>query len=38
MYEIEEFFDNNGLDLKEVLKSCIFSYYEKRFVFCENSI
>lgn len=36
MYEVEEYFDENGLSLMEVLKSCIFTYYEKRFVFCGN--
>lgn len=29
MYEIEEFYAVDGLDLKEVLKSCIFNYYIK---------
>lgn len=27
MYETLEFYDNNGCDLKEVLKSCIYKYY-----------
>lgn len=27
MYKIMEFYDNNGCDLKEVLKSCIYKYY-----------
>ena len=27
MYETLEFYDNNGYDLKEVLKSCIYKYY-----------
>ena len=27
MYETLEFYDSNGFDLKEVLKSCIFNYY-----------
>ena len=27
MYETLEFYDSNGLDLKEVLKSCIYKYY-----------
>ncbi len=27
MYEILEFYDSNGFDLKEVLKSCIYKYY-----------
>ena len=27
MYETLEFYDNNGFDLKEVLKSCIYKYY-----------
>ncbi len=37
MYEITEIFDNdNGLPLEEVLKSCILSYYEKRFVYINN--
>lgn len=27
MYETLEFYDSNGYDLKEVLKSCIYKYY-----------
>lgn len=27
MYETLEFYDNNGCDLKDVLKSCIYKYY-----------
>ena len=27
MYETLEFYDSNGCDLKEVLKSCIYRYY-----------
>lgn len=27
MYETLEFYDSNGYDLKEVLKSCIYNYY-----------
>lgn len=27
MYETLEFYDSNGFDLKEVLKSCIYKYY-----------
>ena len=27
MYKTIEFYDNNGCDLKEVLKSCIYKYY-----------
>ena len=27
MYETIEFYDSNGCDLKEVLKSCIYKYY-----------
>lgn len=27
MYEALEFYDSNGYDLKEVLKSCIYKYY-----------
>ena len=27
MYETFEFYDSNGYDLKEVLKSCIYKYY-----------
>lgn len=27
MYETLEFYDSNGIDLKEVLKSCIYKYY-----------
>ncbi len=27
MYETLEFYDNNGYDLKDVLKSCIYKYY-----------
>lgn len=27
MYETLEFYDSNGCDLKEVLKSCIYKYY-----------
>ena len=27
MYETIEFYDSNGFDLKEVLKSCIYKYY-----------
>ena len=27
MYETLEFYDSNGSDLKEVLKSCIYKYY-----------
>lgn len=27
MYETLEFYDSNGNDLKEVLKSCIYKYY-----------
>lgn len=27
MYETLEFFDNYGMDLKEVLKACIYKYY-----------
>ena len=27
MYETLEFYDSNGLDLKEVLKNCIYKYY-----------
>ena len=27
MYETLEFYDSNGLNLKEVLKSCIYKYY-----------
>ena len=27
MYETREFYDSNGFDLKEVLKSCIYKYY-----------
>ena len=33
MYETVEIFDEEGLTLKEVLLSCLFSYYEKRFLF-----
>lgn len=29
MYKTKEFYDSNGLDLKEVLKSCIYKYYIK---------
>ena len=32
MYEVEEFFEEEGLSLMEVLKSCIFTYYEKRYL------
>lgn len=28
MYETLEFYDSNGYDLKEVLKSCIYKYYK----------
>lgn len=27
MYETLEFYDSNGCDLKDVLKSCIYRYY-----------
>lgn len=27
MYETLEFYDSNGFELKEVLKSCIYKYY-----------
>ena len=27
MYETLEFYDSNGFDLKEILKSCIYKYY-----------
>ncbi len=27
MYTVEEFFDENGYELKEILKSCIHRYY-----------
>ena len=27
MYDTLEFYDSNGCDLKEVLKSCIYKYY-----------
>lgn len=27
MYETLEFYDNNGFDLKDVLKNCIYNYY-----------
>ena len=27
MYETLEFYDSNGYDIKEVLKSCIYKYY-----------
>ena len=27
MYETLEFYDSDGYDLKEVLKSCIYKYY-----------
>lgn len=27
MYDTLEFYDSNGYDLKEVLKSCIYKYY-----------
>lgn len=27
MYETLEFYDSNGFDLKDVLKSCIYKYY-----------
>lgn len=27
MYETLEFYDSEGCDLKEVLKSCIYNYY-----------
>lgn len=27
MYETIEFYDSNGCDLKEVLKSCIYKYF-----------
>lgn len=27
MYKTLEFYDSNGCDLKEVLKSCIYKYY-----------
>ena len=27
MYDTIEFYDSNGFDLKEVLKSCIYKYY-----------
>lgn len=27
MYETLEFYDSNGYDLKEVLKSCVYKYY-----------
>ncbi len=37
MYEVVEFFDEeNGLTLDEVLKSCIVSYYEKRYVYVDK--
>lgn len=29
MYETEEIFSENGLNLKEILKSCIYNYYLK---------
>ncbi len=33
MYETICFFNENGSKLKDVLKPCIFSYYEKRFIY-----
>lgn len=33
MYETIDIFDEKGLTLKEVLLSCLFSYYEKRFLY-----
>lgn len=35
MYEAVCIFNEEGTDIKEVLKTCIFSYYEKRFVYKE---
>mgnify|MGYP000053222853 CR=1 FL=1 len=29
MYEIEEFYAEDGSNLKEILKSCIYNYYMK---------
>lgn len=33
MYETIEVFDCEGLSLEQVLKSCIFLYYETRFLY-----
>ena len=33
MYDALEFYNNNGFDLKEVLKNCIYNYYIKN---CKN--
>lgn len=27
MYDVIEFFDSNGCELKDVLKNCIYKYY-----------
>ncbi len=29
MYEIEEFYKEDGNDIKDILKSCIYNYYVK---------
>lgn len=33
MYEAIEIFEEKGLTLKEVMLSCLFSYYESRFLY-----
>ena len=33
MYETLEFYNDNGFDLKEVLKNCIYNYYIEN---CKN--
>lgn len=36
MYETICIFNEGGTDVKDVLKSCIYSYYEKRFIYKEK--
>lgn len=36
MYEIEEFYNDDGCELEEVLKTCIMNYYNKYLVQANN--
>lgn len=41
MYEIDEFYKEDGYDIKDVLKSCIYNYYIKNkyhHIFNDNQI
>lgn len=35
MYETIEIFKDEGVSLEEILLSCLFNYYEERYIYCN---